>query len=422
MSDEEKKPVVFFGPYERNANILPWREAGCETIMIPECQETKTVDVAALEQQLQDPAHADRLKIGTFAAVSNVSGKVSDVDTLAAVLHQNDALAFFDYDAAAPYSLNIDMNPCPAQQQRLLRRRKSLAKEVAKDAVFVSPHKMLGGVETPGVLLVKKHLIRQRSCHETGSAIYVTSTHHHYCPSDQIERYEKGTANITGIARAGLTFLYRQHTEQRYARLRATEKSLPERMVDNEFRTFRHVRDRLSRTAPNLVLLGSDSSSRALHRTDHLPIFSFLIRCGRRYLHYNYVSAILNDVFGIQSQSGCQSAGPYSQQLLGFTDDEGLPNEINKHLEEAIVEGRMGAQLIKPGFTRICLPFQGLRSEEVEYVIRALEWVANHGWALMCSYRCNPLTGEVSFCALYIGRLFRHWRSLETSAFFSGAT
>ncbi len=49
-----------------------------------------------------------------------------------------------------------------------------------------------------------------------------------------------------------------------------------------------------------------------------LPIVSFMIRHGcYRFLHYNFVAALLNDLFGIQSRGGCACAGPYAQQLLG---------------------------------------------------------------------------------------------------------
>lgn len=58
----------------------------------------------------------------------------------------------------------------------------------------------------------------------------------------------------------------------------------------------------------NLVLLG--------HQTPpSLPIFSFLIYhpITGRFLHHNFVTAILNDVFGIQSRGGCACAGPYAE-------------------------------------------------------------------------------------------------------------
>jgi selenocysteine lyase/cysteine desulfurase len=53
--------------------------------------------------------------------------------------------------------------------------------------------------------------------------------------------------------------------------------------------------------------------------TRRLPIVSFMIRRSRggRYLHYNYVCALLNDLFGIQSRGGCACAGPYGLALLG---------------------------------------------------------------------------------------------------------
>jgi selenocysteine lyase/cysteine desulfurase len=37
-----------------------------------------------------------------------------------------------------------------------------------------------------------------------------------------------------------------------------------------------------------------------------------------RYLHYNFVCALLNDLFGIQARGGCMCAGPYAQRLLGL--------------------------------------------------------------------------------------------------------
>ena len=51
-----------------------------------------------------------RQVIGVFSAASNVSGILSDVDSITICLHQHGALAFWDYATAAPY-LHIDMNP-----------------------------------------------------------------------------------------------------------------------------------------------------------------------------------------------------------------------------------------------------------------------------------------------------------------------
>lgn len=54
-----------------------------------------------------------------------------------------------------------------------------------------------------------------------------------------------------------------------------------------------------------------------------LPIISFLIRTPGTnvFLHSNFVSCLLNDLFGIQSRSGCLCAGPYGQHVMGITPE-----------------------------------------------------------------------------------------------------
>jgi hypothetical protein len=62
----------------------------------------------------------------------------------------------------------------------------------------------------------------------------------------------------------------------------------------------------------------------------------------------------------------------------------------------------------------LSLPFKGLHSEEVEYVLKALAWVSQNGWALMCQYRCNHRTGEWRHSSRQgkpLGRNERKWLS-----------
>lgn len=63
----------------------------------------------------------------------------------------------------------------------------------------------------------------------------------------------------------------------------------------------------------SLIILGCDTDNK-------LPIFSFVIKhqSSGRLLHHNFVSAILNDLFGIQSRGGCACAGPYAQVFTFF--------------------------------------------------------------------------------------------------------
>ena len=48
---------------------------------------------------------------------------------------------------------------------------------------------------------------------------------------------------------------------------------------------------------------------------DRLPIFSIVVTHPEtnRFLHHNFVSALLNDLFGVQARGGCACAGPYAE-------------------------------------------------------------------------------------------------------------
>lgn len=426
-SDENSKPVIFVGPHEHHSNIVPWRETGCEIVTVPE-SNSRTVDCEILETLLQKPKYKNRLKIGTFAAASNVNGKVADVNRITATLKRHGALAFFDYATGAPY-MHMDMNPSPSSQY-------PTASVIAKDAIFLSPHKMIGGMGTPGILIVKKHLVNQQNAPSRsggGTVFYVSNTHHRFL-SNRIDRYEGGTPNVVGIIRVGLTFLLKRQVEQKFELLASRQSTanvditngsdanedvvrIPTSLQSFEYRTYHRVASYLKEHAPNLILLDGDASNM---KSPHLPIFSFLIKCGNRLLHFNYVCAILNDVFGIQSRGGCQCAGPYSQRLLGLatvTENGEVPNVQNQAIEHALLHFKERAELLRPGYTRLSLPFKGLRSEEVEYVIKALVWTAKNGWALMCSYRCNHRTGEVRNLVLLdwfgfykLAHCFLQWR------------
>jgi len=405
---EGRKGVVFCGPYEHHSNLLPWRESGCEIVMIRECPTTHNVDLVQLENKLQqyqyqrdrdrDRYHPgpDYILMGAFSAASNVTGKISPVDEIAVLLHQYNALAFFDYATGAPY-LPINMNPSIIGGE--------------KDAVMISPHKMMGGVQTPGILILKKHLVHQTLAPRRsggGTVFYVTHTHHRFL-SNRIERFEGGTPNIVGIVRSGLTFLVKRRMEMEFknAVMNANANAnangngngnIPRTIAEYEMRFFRQAKARLQKSAPNLILLGTHNDDDGDDEVSKkLPIFSFLIKVGPRFLHYNYVCAILNDLFGIQSRGGCQCAGPYSQRLLGLTTIEGeaeTPNEVNARIEHMLLYHKERAELLRPGFTRLSLPFKGVSSAEVEYTLQALEWVSKYGWVFLPQYRCNHRTGE----------------------------
>ena len=209
---EAERPVVFIGPFEHHSNELPWRESIADVVVIPEDRDGH-IDVTRLEAELI--RYADRpLKIGSFSAASNVTGIVTDTHAISDLLHRHGALSFWDFAAAAPY-VEIEM------YGRCTRHPKAY-----KDAVFLSPHKFVGGPGTPGVLVVRRDLLRNRvpTVPGGGTVDYVNAVDHHYL-SDPAHREEGGTPAIVESIRAGLVFGLKQAVGTDV--IRAHEESLP---------------------------------------------------------------------------------------------------------------------------------------------------------------------------------------------------
>ena len=136
-------------PSSTTRTSCPWRESIADVVVIPEDGDGH-VDLAALEAELARARRRGRLKIGSFSAASNVTGILSNTCAIADLLHRHGALSFWDFAAAAPY-VEIEMHPTCSEHPL-----------AHKDAVFLSPHKLVGGPGTPGVLVVRRELLTNR--------------------------------------------------------------------------------------------------------------------------------------------------------------------------------------------------------------------------------------------------------------------
>jgi len=344
----DQRPVVFIGPYEHHSNELPWRESTADVVTIDE-DENGHIDMGHLRRQLE--LHADRpLLIGSFSAASNVTGIVTDTDAIATLLHQHGALSFWDFAAAAPY-VEISMGSASADNLAY------------KDAIFVSPHKFIGGPGTPGVLVARKELFSNSvpDVPGGGTVKFVNADDHAYL--DEIEhREEGGTPAIVESIRAGLVFQLKEAVGP--AEIRRREESFVSRAVSAWDRN------------EAIWILGN-------HDAERLSIVSFVVKHGDRHLHHNYVVALLNDLFGIQSRGGCSCAGPYGHRLLHI--DIVQSHEFEREISR-------GCEGIKPGWVRV--NFNYFIDESVfDYVVAAVDLVATHGAKLLPFYRLDPDTG-----------------------------
>jgi selenocysteine lyase/cysteine desulfurase len=338
-----EKPVVFIGPFEHHSNELPWRESIADVVTIPEDADGH-VDLDALTAALEQ--YADRpLKIGSFSAASNVTGIITDTTLVTRILHDHGALALWDFAAAAPY-LDIDVAAGDF------------------DAVFLSPHKFIGGPGTPGVLIAHRRILTNSVPDVVGggTVTYVNQLEHHYL-TDPAHREEGGTPAIIESIRAGLVFGLKDAVGV------DTIRAVEDDFLSRAFAAWKEH--------PNIQVLGNPDAER-------LSIISFVVkRPGGKYLHHNAVVAILNDLFGIQSRGGCSCAGPYGHRLLG------IDIETSHEYEREIARGCEG---IKPGWVRV--NFNYFISETVfRYIVQAVELVADFGWKLVPQYRFSLESG-----------------------------
>lgn len=344
---EAERPVVFVGPYEHHSNEVTWRETLAEVVEIPLCP-AGMCDLVALEAALTDPKWEGRKKIGSFSAASNVTGICTDTRAIARLLHEHDAWACFDFAASAPY-VSIDMKPGEAD---------------GYDAIFISAHKFIGGPGTPGILVFDENMyaLDAPTTAGGGTVAYVSSDRHRFL-QDIEAREDAGTPAIVQRIRAALAFQTKQNigTDQ---------------IGEREEAILGHALERL-RANPAVEILGDVDAPR-------LAVISFLLRSTNELLiHPRLVVRLLNDVFGIQARGGCACAGPYGHRLLDIGTD------LSERFLDEIDAGHEG---LKPGWTRISLHYT-LTNAEVDFIVDAVLWLAEHGHRFIGPYALDWATG-----------------------------
>ena len=348
------QPVVFIGPYEHHSNEISWRQSLATTVEV-RLDAAGHIDLAHLEELLKDPRYQNRKRIGSFSAASNVTGIRTNVYKISCLLHKHDALACFDFAACAPY-VDIDMNPKPDLKDD----------DPSIDAIYISPHKFLGGPGSSGVLVFNERIYHRElppSVSAGGTVDYVGLQGQDFI--SRIEEREKaGTPGVLQTLKAGLVFQIKDHVGVDV--INALEHELTGRAMqswgENE----------------NIEVLGNpDPSSR-------VGIISFNIKDSTgKYLHHKFITVLLNDLFGIQSRAGCSCAGPYGHRLLDIDE------ATSERYRVAVQQGHCG---LKPGWCRVGLHWV-MDDSEANYVIDAVHFLAREGHQFLGLYDFDLGTG-----------------------------
>jgi selenocysteine lyase/cysteine desulfurase len=325
---DEDRPVVFVSHMEHHSNQTSWLETIATVEVIP-CNEAGLFCMDHLEELLRKYKKRE-VKIASVTSCSNVTGIKTPYHEVAKLMHLNNGLCFVDFACSAPY-IDIDMHPEDPEE--------------SLDAIFLSPHKFLGGPGSSGVLIFNKKLYNNLvpDCPGGGTVDWTTPWGTHKYIENIEEREDGGTPGFLQVIRTSLA-------------IRLKEKMGVKNILKREEELLTYVFERLE-GEPEISILAGEHKER-------LGVISILIGD----MHHDLAVKILNDRYGIQTRGGCSCAGTYGHYLLGI-DHEASDEIISKVTE--------GNYLLKPGWVRFSI-HPTTTNAEIVFVCDSLIELANN--------------------------------------------
>ena len=340
---DEKRPVVFITHMEHHSNHTSWIESLADLVWIDPDHD----GLCAVENLKREIVkYEGRPLIGSFTACSNVTGVHSPYHELSRVMHEHGGWCFVDFAANAPYE-DINMHP-EDEMERL-------------DAIFLSPHKFLGGPGSSGIMVVNADLNKNRvPDHPGGGTVDWTNPWGEHRFVENLEdREDGGTPAFLQTIRAALA-------------IKLKEEMGTDQIVAREHELLAQAFPRMS-AIPGLNILADNIEER-------LGVISFYIDD----VHYNLIVKLLNDRYGIQTRGGCSCAGTYGHYLLH------VDREHSKRITDQINEGFLAN---KPGWVRLSL-HPTMTDAELDFVLTALEEIAANVNEWADDYEYNSSTNE----------------------------
>lgn len=334
--NEKDRPVVFISHMEHHSNQTSWLETIAKVEVVP-CNEEGLFCLDNFEKLLHQ--YKDKtVKIASVTSCSNVTGIKTPYYEIAKLIHQHHGVCFVDFACSAPY---IDINMHPEDP------------EMALDAIFISPHKFLGGPGSSGVLLFNKKLYNNSvpDCPGGGTVQWTTPWGTHKYIENIEEREDGGTPGFLQVIRTAFA-------------MKLKEQMGVKNILARESELLKIIFTELKKSDKIQIL--------AAQHENRLGVVSFNIEG----LHHDLAVKILNDKYGIQSRGGCSCAGTYGHYLLS------IDQEKSSNIFEQI---SCGIHEIKPGWIRVSI-HPTTTNIEVEAVCEAILEIAQNVETLKREY------------------------------------
>ncbi|WP_258864906.1 aminotransferase class V-fold PLP-dependent enzyme [Helicobacter sp. MIT 14-3879] len=263
-----EKPKILIGPYEHHSNEISLREGFCECLKIP----LNNNGIISLDS-MQEILDSNSISFASINIASNVSGVIAPFKQISSKLRTKNIDIAFDLAAISAHN-NVSCD--------------------LFDNAFLSPHKLLGGIGSCGILCIKRNSF-DTSLPPTfsgGGSVKYASANYHYYIDDIEQREDSGTPPILELFKAVLAYQYRNEVGLDFIQRR--ERVLYEIMLEE------------LREIEGIEIYGIDCDA------SYLPIISFNVDSISPYdLAYE-----LSYYYGIETRAGCSCAGPYGHYLL----------------------------------------------------------------------------------------------------------
>ncbi|MCZ6133118.1 aminotransferase class V-fold PLP-dependent enzyme [Campylobacter ureolyticus] len=304
----ENLPLVLVSPYEHHSNEISYRAGLCEVKRIP-LDEKGEIDFNALTQILSK--NRDRKIIASFSVASNITGVLTDYKKLYLIIKVFGGIVALD---AASVASHMQIDPG------------------FYDALFISPHKLLGGVGSSGILIMKKELcVSDEPTFAAGGTVRYVDRKTQIYKIDKEKLEDAGTPGITELIRSYLAFKLRNDIG--LENIEKKELELKEYFLEKILKL------------EDVILYAKDVKNK-------LPIFSFNIKGFDPYTF----STLLSQKYNVETRAGCACAGPYGHDLMNMDDGRNF-------LEEG-----------KPGFVRVSINYTH-EKDDIDYLISAIKAV-----------------------------------------------
>ena len=339
--------IVFISMFEHYSNYLPWHHYAKEVVVLKNTPQG-LIDIQDFNQQLKNAFVLNKNIYVSISSCSNVTGTLQNVNELAHICHQYNGKFFVDFAANSPYvPINMHHNDSNGEFY---------------DAIFISCHKLPGSTSTPGLLIFNKDIVSNPITYTpSGGTVRYLSKYSQPIYSNNLEVSQNGgTPDIIGIIKIGLSFHIKQH--------------FLSHIYQHELKLTRYFQNKLLDIQKKYNRLHILNPINNLHR---LPIFAFQIK----HFHYNFVVALLCDLFGITARGGVSCSSVFAEHLLNldYTD--------NLIIQKSITSNKG----TPPQYGWIRITLHSIHTKkDINYIVDAIEFICKNGDKYLNDYTYHP--------------------------------